>query len=112
MINGPDAGGHAQVINIGSEVEAVAANAALPCGATLASADQRGPYVNALFRLGGRPGLGGDCRGQRGTARVNFIIQAGRIVHWLRAPDEPGDHATGPGSPPAANPPSGAGAPI
>ena len=59
MINGTDAAGSALVIPIGTADEAVQANASLPCGALLLSADQRGRYVNALFRLTGRPGLGG-----------------------------------------------------
>ncbi|MBV8218365.1 MAG: hypothetical protein JO325_07865, partial [Solirubrobacterales bacterium] len=57
MINGTDAGGSALVIPIGTVDEAVQANASLPCGALLVSADQRGRYVNALFRLTGRPGV-------------------------------------------------------
>jgi hypothetical protein len=108
MINGTDASGRVTVVDIGSEADAVAANASLPCGATLAGSDQRGPYVNALFALGSRGGPGGDCRGQRGTARVNFVIHGGKIVHWLRAPDDPGDGASRRGGTPA-QPPQGSG---
>lgn len=96
MINGGDANGAAIVITIGSQAQAEAANASLPCGARLVSADQRGRYVNALFRLTGRPGPGGsDCgTGVGQTARTNFVIAHGLIVEWIRAPDDPGDNGT------------------
>ena len=94
MIDGTDANGNALVIQISSRAQAEAANAALPCGARLISADQRGRYVNALFRLTGRRGLGGsDCgTGAGETARTNFVIAHGLIVEWIRAPDDPGDN--------------------
>lgn len=94
MIDGTDANGNALVIQISSRAQAEAANAALPCGARLISADQRGRYVNALFRLTGRRGLGGsDCgTGAGETARTNFVIAHGLIVQWIRAPDDPGDN--------------------
>jgi hypothetical protein len=106
MINGTDAGGSALVIPIGTADEAVQANASLPCGALLLSADQRGRYVNALFRLTGRPGLGGSTCGTGAgqTARTNFVIAQGRIVEWIRAPDDPGDNGTPPGPPVPAVP--------
>ena len=96
MVNGTDSSGAALVIPIGTRAQAAAANASLPCGAEFLSADQRGRYVNALFRLTGRPGLGGsDCgTGVGETARTNFVIIDGRIVEWLRAPDDPGDNRT------------------
>ena len=101
MINGTDAGGSALVIPIGTSAEAIQANASLPCGARLLSADQRGRYVNALFRLTGRPGFGGsDCgTGAGQTARTNFVIAGGRIIEWIRAPDDPGDNGTPPAVP-------------
>jgi hypothetical protein len=96
MVNGTDAGGQAFVIRIASRAQAEAANASLPCGARFVSADRRGRYVNALFRLTGRPGPGGsDCGGGVGqTARTNFVIAHGPIVEWLRAPNDPGDNGT------------------
>ena len=96
MINGTDASGGAVVITIGTLAEAEAANESLPCGAVLLSADQRGRYVNALFRLTGRRGLGGsNCgTGAGQTARTNFVITGGRILEWIRAPDDPGDNRT------------------
>jgi hypothetical protein len=113
MINGIDASGQALVIAIDSRAEAAAANASLPCGARFISADQRGRYVNALFRLTPRPGPGGsDCgTGAGQTARTNFVIAHGLIVAWIRAPDDPGDNGgTGGGAPapsPEVLPPSG-----
>jgi hypothetical protein len=106
MITGTDSAGQALVITMVTSDQAEAANASLPCGARLISADQRGRYVNALFRLTGRPGLGGtDCGGGVGTtARTNFVIAHGRIVEWLRAPSDPGDNRTPPAPPPSAGP--------
>jgi hypothetical protein len=109
MITGTDANGDALVIQINSATQAQAANASLPCGARLISADQRGRYVNALFRLTGRPGLGGsDCgTGLGETARTNFVIAHGLIVAWIRAPDDPGDNggSAAPAPAPAPAPP-------
>ena len=47
-------------------------------------------------RLTGRPGPGGsDCgTGAGETARTNFVIVDGRILEWIRAPDDPGDNHT------------------
>ncbi|HTX30842.1 MAG TPA: hypothetical protein VMD09_05620 [Solirubrobacteraceae bacterium] len=102
MINGPDANGNGVLIRIDSRASARAANVTLPCGARFISADQRGRYVNALFRLTNRPGPGGGCgTGAGQTARTNFVISAGRIVEWIRAPDDPGDN---PGTTPAPLP--------
>ena len=104
MINGPAADGTVSVVQIHSLSEAVQANVSLPCGARFVSADQRGEYVNALFTLTSRPGLGGDCQGTSGTGRVNFVIRAGHIVRWIRAPDQPGDGTPSPAAP--AQPPA------
>jgi hypothetical protein len=94
MIVGLDASGRPLVIRMHTSREAVAANATLPCGAEFISADKRGGYVNALFRLTDRPGPGGGCGPGTGqTARTNFVIVGGRIVDWIRAPDEPGDNS-------------------
>jgi hypothetical protein len=109
MINGTDSAGQALVITIVTLDQAEEANATLPCGAQLISADQRGRYVNALFRLTGRPGPGGStCDGGVGTtARTNFVIAHGRIVEWLRAPSDPGDNGTAPAPAPAPAPSPG-----
>ena len=94
MIPGPDAKGDAIVLTLHTRGQADAAQLALPCGAQFVSADQRGEYVNALFRLTGRSGPGGsDCGSGAGlTARTNFVIAGGRIKQWIRAPDDPGDN--------------------
>jgi hypothetical protein len=96
LINGSAADGSLFLIDIRNREEAITANENLPCGARFISADQRGRYVNALFRLTGRPGPGGsDCGGGIGvTARTNFLIRDGRIVEWIRAPDDPGDNGS------------------
>jgi hypothetical protein len=114
MINGPDAQGNADVTRIGTLAEAEAANASLPCGAKFLSADQRGRYVNALFRLTNRLGRGGavGCGSGTGlTARTNFVIAGGRILEWIRAPDDPGDNPGEGGSIPSVPPSSPAPAP-
>ncbi len=107
MINA-NAAGQPVVIPIRSRHDAVLANEALPCGAKLVSAVRRGQVIDALFLLTGRPGPGGTtCAGGAGThARTLFLISAGRIVHWIRAPDEPGDNPVRPGQSPAAPGPS------
>ena len=96
MVNGVGRGAELQVITIRNLAQAEIANQTLPCGAKFVSAQRRGPYVNALFRLTGRPGPGGsNCGTGLGlTARTDFLIRHGRIVDWIRAPDQPGDHAT------------------
>ncbi len=102
LINGGGPEGAFAVIGIHSLRQAEAANQTLPCGAQLISADQRGRYVNALFRLTGRSGPGGSAcgSGTGTTARTNFVIAGGRIVEWIRAPDDPGDNGT-PGNGPS-----------
>jgi hypothetical protein len=111
FINGSSANGEVPVITIHTRADAAAINATLPCGAVFISADQRGRYVNALFRLTDRPGPGGGCGSGTGqVARTNFVITGGRIVEWIRAPQDPGDNRGGnapqpPGAP--ATPQSG-----
>lgn len=106
MIIGADASGAALVISIDSRADAAAANASLPCGARFISADQRGRYVNALFRLTGRRGAGGtNCgTGAGQTARTNFVIAHGLIMEWIRAPDDPGDNGGSPSPSPSPGP--------
>ncbi len=105
FINGGGPGG-VPVISIHTLRDAEAVDATLPCGAKFISADQRGRYVNALFRLTDRPGPGGGCGAGTGQlARTNFLIAHGHIVQWIRAPNDPGDN---PGRP---APPGAPGAP-
>jgi hypothetical protein len=102
--------GDAPPVQIRTRIDAQTANAALPCGAELISTHRVGRFVNALFRLTNRPGRGGGsgCGSGAGeTARTNFLIENGRIVEWLRAPDQPGDNGTpkaAPGQPTAPGP--------
>jgi hypothetical protein len=100
IANGTSASGGLLVITIHTRAEADAANATLPCGAEFLRADQRGRYVNVLFRLTNRPGPGGGCgMGVGQTARTNFVIVGGRIVEWIRAPEDPGDNRRAPPAP-------------
>jgi hypothetical protein len=101
LVNGVGPDGTLALIRIRTLAQAVAANETLPCGARFISADERGLYVNALFRLTARPGPGGSTcgSGTGGTARTNFLIRGGRIVEWIRAPDDPGDNGSGGGGP-------------
>jgi hypothetical protein len=78
------------VVRTGADARAV--NLALPCGAKLLDARRAGGYDDALFLLLRRPGA--DCgAGVGGTARVAFVIRAGKIAVWRRIADEPGDAA-------------------
>jgi hypothetical protein len=106
LINGVGAGGLASLVLIHSLTQAEQAIETLPCGARFISADQRGRYVNALFRLTGRAGPGGSScdTGAGQTARTNFLIVGGRIVEWIRAPDDPGDNGSAPASQPGRTP--------
>jgi hypothetical protein len=78
------------VVTVRSLADARAVNLALPCGAELLDSRPVDRYVDALFRLGRRPGA--DCgAGVGGTARVAFVIRGGKIAVWRRIADEPGD---------------------
>jgi hypothetical protein len=93
-------------VAIHTEAQARAVNAALPCGALLLSADRRGRFIRALFRLTDRPGPNGGCGlGAGQLARTDFIIAGGRIIDWIRAPN-PGGGGPSPG-PEAPPTPSG-----
>ena len=114
FVNG-GSGSAASVVTIRGRAEARLVNASLPCGATFVSADQRGRYVNALFRLGPRAGLGaGGCSSGSGqTARTNFLISGGKILEWIRAPDDPGDNGGGAPAPsPSPTSPTPGGTPV
>jgi hypothetical protein len=82
----------APMVTVRSETDARAVNMALPCGAQLLDSRPVDRYIDALFRLGRRPGA--DCgTGVGGTARVAFVIRGGKIAVWRRIADEPGDGA-------------------
>jgi len=101
-------------VTIGNLADARIVNASLPCGAKLISEARSGPFINALFRLTGRPGPGGsDCGSGAGqTARVDFQIVRGKITAWIRVPLSPSAppqqvNPGGPNSPGPSNPPPG-----
>jgi hypothetical protein len=106
LINGAGTGGLSSLTVIHTLTQAEQAIESLPCGAEFISADQRGRYVNALFRLTGRPGPGGSSCGTGAgqTARTNFLIVRGRIIEWIRAPDDPGDNGGAPSPQPGGTP--------
>jgi hypothetical protein len=102
-----------QEVTLHSIAEAEAVNAALPCGAKLISVVKvGGPFVQALFRLTGRPGRGGSAcsPGAGQTARTNFEIKSGRIRAWIRAPDAPGENQQPPAGESQGGGPGGLGA--
>jgi hypothetical protein len=110
LVNGIGANGRPELFVIRTRAEAEAVNETLPCGARLISASRHGRYINALFKLTDRggPGGGGCGSGAGQTARTDFLISDGRIVEWIRAPDQPGDNggsgsggSTGPAPAPA-----------
>jgi hypothetical protein len=103
FINGSGVNGALPVITIRTRAQAAAVNATLPCGAVFLSADQRGRYVNARFRLTDRRGASGCGAGVGQIARTNFLIAHGRIVEWIRAPADPGDNQGG-NTPPGSGP--------
>jgi hypothetical protein len=107
FINGNGPGG-LDAFKIRTRREAIAVNESLPCGATFISVERHGRYLDALFRLGSRPGPGGSscASGAQAIARTNFLIAKGKIVQWLRAPSQPGDNA-GPGPAPTLTSPGG-----
>ncbi len=86
MVNGVDAAGHLAVIEIRNEHDALLADDSLSCGATLRRTERRGAYVQADFDLSLRSGAGASTSGCSGPASVEFVIRAGHIVRWLRAP--------------------------
>jgi hypothetical protein len=99
----------APAVTLHTQADVRAANQAFPCGARLLSTRVVSGYVDSLFLLGNRPGGGpGGCGSGTGlTARVAFVIRSGRIVQWLRIPNEPGDSAhdsPGAQAPPAQQP--------
>ncbi|HLI60073.1 MAG TPA: hypothetical protein VKV21_10465 [Solirubrobacteraceae bacterium] len=95
--------GAGATLTIHTRAQAEAANATLTCGAIVISAFRTGSFIDVLFRLTARAGRGGGRRacgpGIGRTARTEFLIRAGQIVAWVRAPSLPGDPGV-PGTPP------------
>jgi hypothetical protein len=76
------------VLTVDSEVERIAINEALPCGARMASAGGAGAYTIVVYVLERRPG--GDCGGGVGArARGAIRVAGGHIKEWYRLPDAP-----------------------
>ncbi len=76
-------------LKIRNEEDAVTFNEALPCGATLVSAETTGEITTAEFLLSERPG-GGCGPGAGGTASTSFVIADGKITEWRRVGTDPG----------------------
>jgi hypothetical protein len=86
------------VLRIDSEIERMAVNLSLTCGARAIRTGGAGPFTIVTFRLIERPG--GACGSGAGqTARGAILVRAGRIREWYRLPDVP--------EPPAGAEPAG-----
>ena len=76
------------VLTVRNEVERIAVNAALPCGARMAHAGGAGAYTIVLYVLVRRPGA--DCSSGVGAhARGAVRVARGHITEWYRLPDAP-----------------------
>lgn len=100
-----------QMVRLTTRKQVEAFNRVFPCSAELVRAKKVGPYVDALFKLGGK-----GCDAPGASARTAFLIRGGMIARWLRLPDEsdenPGGGGDGgPGDVPPAITPDGSGAP-
>ena len=69
--------------------DVIAFNEALPCGAELTKAENKGRFIVATFELTERPGAGECGPGTGGTAKTAFVIEDGLIAEWVRAADDP-----------------------
>jgi hypothetical protein len=86
------------VLTVDSELERVAVNLALPCGAKATEMRGAGRFTIVTFRLVERPG--GECgQGVGGRARGAIRVARGKIVEWYRLPDVPGGEQTAPPAP-------------
>jgi hypothetical protein len=85
------------VLTIDTDVERVAVNEALPCGAKVIRTGGAGAFTIILFELVRRPGA--DCGpGTGNRARGAIRVDGGRIREWYRLPDAP---SAGKPAPPA-----------
>jgi hypothetical protein len=86
------------VLTVNSELERIAINVALPCGAKAVTMGGAGAYTIVTFKLTKRPG--GDCgNGVGGTARGAIRVERGKITEWYRLPDRPGGRPQAPPAP-------------
>lgn len=77
------------LLKIRSREDAILFNEALPCGASVLSAETTGEITTVEFRLSERPG--GACGpGAGGTASTSFVIEDGKIAEWRRVGTNPG----------------------
>jgi hypothetical protein len=84
-----------------TRAQARAFNASLPCGAVLLRTEREKGLTVGVFRLSNRPGA--TCDGTGAIARTGFVIENGRITHWIRLPNKPSDDQT-PQTPQPATP--------
>jgi hypothetical protein len=85
------------VLTIDTDVERVAVNEALPCGAKAIRMGGAGEFTIIVFELVRRPGA--DCGpGTGNRARGAIRVAGGRIREWYRLPDAP---SAGKPAPPA-----------
>ena len=86
------------VLTVDSQLERIAVNVALPCGAKAIEMRGAGRFTIVTFRLTRRPG--GECgQGAGHRARGAIRVARGRIVEWYRLPDVPGGPQTAPPAP-------------
>ena len=118
VIETPDAGGRISIEQLARPADIQDFNRGLTCAALPIRSLAVAAYTVVSFRLLTRPG-GSPCAGIAHTA---FLMRGGRIVAWLRAPDDlsrlrlpapaPGGGAPSPSAPaPSPVPPGGIGAP-
>jgi hypothetical protein len=86
------------VLTVDSEVERIAVNTSLTCGARAIETGGAGRYTIVTFRLIERPG--GECgTGAGQTARGAILVARGHIREWYRLPDEPDGTPASPAAP-------------
>jgi hypothetical protein len=79
-------------LQLRTRAAARAFNASLPCGAVLLRTEREKGLTVGVFRLSNRPGA--TCDGTGAIARTGFVIEKGRITHWIRLPNKPSDDQT------------------
>jgi hypothetical protein len=91
------------IVELRTRAQARAFNTSLTCGAVLLRTERYHGLTVGVFRLSERPG--GSCGSGAGAiARTGFVIEDGRITHWIRLPNEPEDNQT-PQTPQPRTPP-------
>lgn len=81
------------IVELRTRAQARAFNRSLTCGAVLLRTEREHGLTVGVFRLSERPG--GACGSGTGAiARTGFVIEHGRITHWIRLPNKPEDDQT------------------